>query len=95
MSDFDWFDWLRVFDAVLSLYCMYALIRRYRDKGKTWNRKTRDYWYALLVWSAAGLSIAIQGVFFDLPITPSLVLLTAASLTAAKGVSTKGSWGGT
>lgn len=90
----DWADFLRIFLIVLGLYSVGKLVWRYRQSSNEWNQKTLDYWYSLLMWSAAGVIIAGQGVVLDRPFTPATVLLAAATLVTAKGIHTKGSWGG-
>lgn len=90
----DWHDFVRVVVFLISIYCCVTLVNRYRKNSSRWNPKTLDYWYALLAWSVVGVVGSIQGIYFDLPFSPGVVVTTAAALVTGKGLHQKGSWGG-
>lgn len=95
MPTFDnWHDYIRLLAFVVSLYSLVMLVVRYRKNGgQDWNVKTKDYWFALVMWSSAGCVLSIQGIALNRPLTPGLVLMTAAILVTGKGVFKKGPWG--
>lgn len=90
----DWADYLRVITLLVSLYACVTLIRRWRQHNDAYNTKTKDYWYALFMWTIVGIVVPIQAMTLDRPFTPATVVITAAVLTTAKGLHTRGSWGG-
>lgn len=95
MTGFDqWHDYWRLLIAISSLYCIFLLVKRFRDNRDTWNEKTRDYWFSLLMWTLAGVVGCAQGIFFNYPFGPSLVFTTAAVVVSLKGLLRKGDWGG-
>ena len=89
-----WTDVLRVLVLFVSVYCVVLLLIRHQQEALRWNVKTKDLWYALLMWSLAGCVFAVQGIALDRPFTPATVFLTAAVLVTGKGVHRKGRWGG-
>lgn len=89
----DWHDLVRVLAFFISVYCVVILLLRWKRDSKDWNVKTRDYWYALFMWSLAGCVFTVQGVALDRPFTPGFVFLTAAVLVTGKGLHRKGEWG--
>lgn len=94
MYGFDqWHDFLRVVIFAVSLYSVVYLLRRFPQSGQSWNPKTKDYWFALLMWSIAGCAFTIQGVILDRPFTPATVFLSAAVLVTGRGLHRKGGWG--
>lgn len=90
----DWHDILRFVVFLVSLYAMTVLVLRWRQYSREWTNKTKDYWYALLMWTFVGVVGSIQGILLDRSLTPATVVLTAAVLVTAKGLHTKGAWGG-
>lgn len=90
----DWHDYLRVGVLLLSLWCCLTLIRRFRLNNTKWTTKTKDYWYALLMWTFVGITFSIQGIAFDRDLSPALIVVTAAVMVTGKGLNKKGSWGG-
>lgn len=89
----DWHDFVRVLAFFISVFCLVKLGIRYQQAGRNWNVKTKDYWFALVMWSLAGCVFTVQGVVLDRPFTPGFVFLTAAILVTGKGLARKGSWG--
>lgn len=89
----DWHDILRTLAFFVSIYCVIVLAIHYKRDGRNWNVKTKDYWFALMMWSLAGCVFAGQGVVLDRPFTPGFVFLTAAVLVTGKGLARKGPWG--
>lgn len=90
----DWYDWWR---ALLFLICVASLVLlglRYFGNRECWNEKTKDYWYSMVMWTLAGLTISIEGVVRDSPLGVRLVIVTAASLVSLKALAKKGPWGG-
>ena len=89
----DWHDVVRVVAFFVSLFSLAKLIIRYQQSRNEWNVKTKDYWFALLMWSLAGCVFTVQGITLDYPFTPGFVFLTAAILVTGKGLHQKGTWG--
>lgn len=90
----NWHDWLRLAAFFVSLYSFAMLVYRYQTGGgKNWNVKTKDYWFALVMWSLSGCAFTIQGIALDRPFTPGFVFLIAAILVTGKGIRRKGDWG--
>lgn len=93
MEPIQWYDIVRILAFFVSLYCLVTLLVRYRQGNVTWNTKTKDYWFALMMWSLSGCVFTVQGLVLDRPFTPGFVFLTAAILVTGKGLSRKGIWG--
>lgn len=91
----DWHDSLRVLSFLACVYSFLMLIIRSKKRSYIWNVKTKDYWFALLTWTLGGCILTIQGIVLDLPFTPGVVLVTAASLVTGKAVHSRGGWGDT
>jgi hypothetical protein len=89
----DWHDFVRGVGFCVSIFCVAVLLIRWRQKSAGWNEKTKDYWYALLMWSLAGCVFTVQGIVLDRPFTPGFVFLIAAILVTGKGLHQKGDWG--
>lgn len=90
----DWHDYARVLGTAMNLFVVVVLVIRYKQHHKSWNEKTVDLWYSLLMWGLAGIVFCVQGIVLDRPFTPGFVFLMAATLVAGKGVHAKGRWGG-
>lgn len=90
----DWHDLARVAIFFTCFLCLFVLILRFWQEGQNWNTKTKDYWFALLMWTLSGCIFSIQGVALDRPFTPGFVFLVAAALVTSKGLFRKGRWGG-
>lgn len=89
-----WTNWVRLFCFFVSAYSFVFLLVRYRaGGGREWNVKTKDYWFALVMWSLSGCVFTIQGIVLNRPLTPGFVFLIAAILVTGKGLSRKGDWG--
>lgn len=90
----DVIDWWRLVAFALCLIALVILMRRFVQFRDDWNEKTRDQWYSLVMWIVAGGAYAIQGIFFEVPFGPALVIMTAAVLVSLKALLQKGTWGG-
>lgn len=90
----DWHDYWRVTLSLFALVATWLLALRYRAQHTTWNTKTRDYWYSLVMWCVVGVVVMIQGVMFDYPLGPSLPITTAALAVTLRGLLRHGEWGG-
>jgi hypothetical protein len=90
----EWHDFWRVGIILVCVGCLWFLAKRYRANSDTWNEKTRDYWFSLVMWSLAGGVLAIQGMVLNFPFGPGLVFVTAAALVSLKGLLKQGEWGG-
>jgi hypothetical protein len=91
--DFDWTDAWRLGLFVVTLSSLILLTCRVCRHGKNWNPKTKDYWFALVMWSLAGLVVSIEGVIRDSTFGMRLVFVTAAALVTLNGLRRKGAWG--
>lgn len=89
----DWHDYLRAGLLLILIYSLVVLIDRFARLRALWNDKTKDYWYAMLMWCIAGVVLLIQGMVLDRGVTPGLILLTASTLVTGRGVHRKGDWG--
>lgn len=89
----DWHDYVRTLNVLLTLYCLVRLVKAYRIESEGWNTKTRDYWFAFVMWCAAAVVLNSQAIVLDRSFTPAFVFLTAAVLVSAKGLHKFGTWG--
>lgn len=89
--------WLDVLRGVIAFVCLVSIaimvdsFIKYHDY---WNSKTRDYWYARVMWTVGGVAGSIEGIVRGIPMKYSYVIVVAASLTTLKGNLKKGRWGG-
>jgi len=91
----EWDDYLRITIIALNVGCLFILMHRLRQQRANWSAKTRDYWFALVMWSLAALTASFEGLLQDLPPGVRLVLVAAATLVTLKALCRRGSWGGT
>lgn len=89
-----WLDLSRVVIAALSFWCCYRLVCDNLKFSHTWNTKTKDAWYAVFMWSVAGVVLPIQGILLDRPLTAGYLIIFAATMVTGKFLHTKGPWGG-
>ena len=89
----EWHDYLRFILLLACCVSFVMLVHKYLGHRKYWNMKTKDYWYALLMWSIAGISYGTEGIVRDRPLGPTLVFVFAAAVVSVKGVLKKGAWG--
>lgn len=89
----DWHDFLRLFNAIVCAIALFLLWKRFLQSKNSWNTKTRDYWYAVVMWCVAGFAIAIEGVVRDSSMGARPVILFVAGVVTLKGLLKKGSWG--
>lgn len=90
----DWLDLIRVAAFVVGIYCTVLLLIRFKRHGKTYNSKTKDIWFSMVMFSIAGVVAMVQGLVLDRPFTPAFVCIVAAIFAGGKAVRQKGPWGG-
>lgn len=90
----DWHDWFRLVGLLICVYTLAILASRSARFRSEWNTKTRDLWFALVMWTLTGVALAVEGVVEDRPLEPRLVFYFIASVIGLKGIIRKGSWGG-
>lgn len=90
----DWYDWWRALNMAVCMACVIVLGRRFVKNHHDWNTKTRDLWFALVLWSVAGISLSLEAILQDLSFTPRVEFLFVASVVTLKGVARKDAWGG-
>lgn len=86
-------DILRLIILIVCLACLVMLAGRFMTRHGRWNPKTRDYWFAMVTWSLAGVFIGVQGLMEELPISPRTILVTMAALVTFNGLRRTGGWG--
>lgn len=81
--------------SILLVSCasVFFLLRRFYKFHDSWNTKTRDYWYALFMWSISGVGVALEGILRQSPFRFVLVIITAAAIVTLIGVIRRGTWG--
>lgn len=84
----------RIIIFVVCAISFVLLIKRFRTSSSTWNPKTRDYWYALTMWTFAAAAANLESVVRHLTGRYSIVFTAMAAFTTLSGVLRKGSWGG-
>jgi hypothetical protein len=84
---------LRCILLTVCLVSVVILANRYRVNRDNWSSKTRDYWYAQLMWCVAGVAIPLEGILRQTPFRYSFTLLLAASIVNLIGLRKKGPWG--
>lgn len=89
----EWHDWLRLANLIVSFACVCVLGHRFSKRGNSWNVKTKDYWFALVMWCVAGSALAIEGIYRDSPPGARLAFLFIASAVTLKGLLRGGAWG--
>jgi hypothetical protein len=85
---------VRIILLVVCAVSFVLLINRWRNNHATWNTKTRDYWYALTMWTFASAAANLEGLIRHLPGRYSVVFSAMAGLVTLSGVLRKGDWGG-
>lgn len=93
MNNLEWHDVWRLLVLLISLRCLFLLGLRFAKHSSKWNTKTRDYWFAMVMWCVAGVAIPIEGILRDSPIGGRLVFLTMASVVTLKALVSSGAWG--
>jgi hypothetical protein len=86
----EWHDYARGVLVIINLVTLGLMIKRYIERHKGWNSKTRDLWYALFMWTLGGAVLLVQGVYLNTPFGPGFVFLTAATITGLKGTMVRG-----
>jgi uncharacterized membrane protein len=85
-----------LYRGVVFLVCLASfviLMFRFVRHRKKWNAKTRDYWYALSMWSFAGMVIAFEGIRQHTPFGVRILVVSVAALVSLFGLRRRGSWG--
>lgn len=90
-----WLVSLRVAIFVMCAGSVLTLLMRFKNNRDNWNAKTRDYWYALVSWSVAGMVIAVEGIRHDTPFGVRTVFVTVSAVVSLIGLRRKGDWGST
>ena len=87
-------DGFRLLVLFLCIACSVGLIyRTVRPPSPDWNSKTKDYWFALFMWSLAGSAATIETLINNEPFTVRLAFIFVASVVCLNGLRQKGSWG--
>jgi hypothetical protein len=86
-------DWLRLLIFITCATCLLVLAFRLVTRGRKWNPKTRDIWFAMMTWSLAGVFIGVQGIQESLSISPRTLLVTIAALVTLNALRRSGEWG--
>ncbi len=85
-----------VYRVMVILVCALSLViltKRFIKNRKHWNAKTRDYWYALTMWSFTGVVIGVEGIRQGTPFNVRIVFVSVAALVSLFGLRRRGSWG--
>lgn len=90
----DWHDIIRVVDLSMSLICLTILMRRFGQNSDAYNTKTRDYWFAMVLWCVTSVALAIEGMLEDRPLEPRLMFYVLATAVTLKGLLNRSPWGG-
>lgn len=85
---------VRIILLVVAASAFFILLNRFRVGRQDWNAKTRDYWYALTMWTFASGCGTAESLYRQLPGRYSIVLSVAAAVVTLTGVLRKGTWGG-
>jgi hypothetical protein len=79
---------------ILATVTLGCLLWKFTLCRKVWNAKTRDYWYALVMWCVTSIVVAVSGIHEHVGGNIRLVCVTAATFGTLIGVTRKGRWGG-
>lgn len=83
----------RIFLLTICCISFLVLMNRFRTRRQKWNTKTRDYWYALTMWSFAGIIATGESIARGIPFRYGIVFTSAAAIATFFGVMRPGSWG--
>ena len=86
-------DAFRLLIFIVCVICLVLLAYQFFKRRALWNPKTRDYWFALVMWSVAGVVIGADGLFHDRALNPRTILVTIAALATLNALHRKGKWG--
>lgn len=89
----DWHDIIRVISLGMAIVCLTLLGKRFAKSRDQYNTKTRDYWYATVLWCVASVALALEGMYEDRPMEPRLIFYTLATAVTLKGLLSKSDWG--
>lgn len=82
----DWYDWWRIFNAIVCCLCLFMLLNRWRVQRSEWATQKIDFWFALCVWNFTGLVSSVEGVLQDLDLGTRVLLVTAGALVTHKAL---------
>lgn len=86
----EWDDYARVVMIFLNLFTLGLLVERFYVNNHIWNSKTRDLWYALVMWTMGGIVFLLQDMYLDTSVGPGFVFLIAATAIGLKGTLAQG-----
>lgn len=89
----DPYVWWRVLNAILAFTCLYILGRNFSKYGHKWTTRTKDFWYALSMWSFAAFAGSIEAILQHASGGSRLILFTVAPIVTLLGLMRKGPWG--
>lgn len=89
----DFGDVLRLIIFTICMWCLILLALRLVHKRHKWNVKTKNYWFAMVMWCLAGCTIAIEGIYKGTEVGPRTIMVTLASVTSLIGLHQRGGWG--
>lgn len=90
----DWHDIVRLATLLMAFCSLYLLGSRFKVGHKEWNTKTRDYWFASVLWMLASIVLSVEGLLEDRPLEPRLVCYFLATALTLKALLRKEEWGG-
>ena len=89
-SDLQWYDYVRLTTATLSIVSFYMLTRRLlTDNKRKSPEPVRNYFYAVLTFLGVSFIGATEGVITNRPISSTLFFALLSALFAFKAVRTK------
>lgn len=83
----------RLLLLVLCLVSFFLLIKRFKIGHKSWDTKTLDYWFALLLWTFAAILSTVESLIRHLPGRYSIVVTTTAAMVTLTGALRPGIFG--
>lgn len=90
----DWHDLLRIATIALCLVTLIFLGKAWQKPRNTaWTNKTQDLWLGMVLWTVAGIALAVEGLLENRDLEPRPLFYFAASLVTFRGVHKKEGWG--
>lgn len=84
---------LRIVVIVVCSAAMVIMLIGFARFRKSWNEKTRDYWFGRMMWCLTGVIGCSESLIRHTSFRYSTIFIVAAGLVTLKGTMTKGSWG--